>query len=672
MENSAEATDQLLKKKYDLHKSPEVEKAAKRHQMRTGEKVPQDPLLRIQNYLNRFHEITDQTDPDKREKGIQAIKTVLLDKFVTKIEEIPESYWKSQETVLRQRGQQGDYDRFSEEGKTKWKKEISEGLLDDQRASLEQWIDYLASESSSYMPDAMKYWVFRNVVNMQEYDKEKQEFPQRSKGTIKMFPDINHEALSYVIDAVVKKYKGESFSFGRFEYDLTIEQKRQFQQALDRENFPLLYAWANEQITPIPKHLLPVTQGAWVKYRQNSDHLPLVKSIRGHGTGWCIAGESVAQNYLKAGDLYIFYSNDDQRIPTIPRIAIRMKGNKIAEVRGISHRQNLDHYMNDVLAQKLEEFPDKDQYMKKESDMKHLTEIDNKTKSQEALTKDDLTFLYELDSSIEGFGQEKDPRIKELKAQRNPEEDMPIVFGCSKDQIARSPDEVNDNTKAYVGSLVHYDNNGKIIPIFKKIGHLEHIYTTFPERKIRFQDIAIGGKTVQELMEELESDQRKVNLDYRVYDIIESPDFTTLKNPKTLSIIILEIQDLGFSTEGIKLPEGGTVFPGRPTIDRVYAKIKELGLELCPAETGLCMRSGYTNEHMALHIGMEPIIATYNLPHILELQWGPYGLKIEGNARSIGEVGGDDKFAFTLSHSATLREGKGTQNHGLFGRIFRR
>ena len=44
--------------------------------------------------------------------------------------------------------------------------------------------------------------------------------------------------------------------------------------------------------------------------------------------------------------------------------------------------------------------------------MKQLTEIDNKTKKGEKLTKDELVFLYEINAPIEYFGYEKDPRIK--------------------------------------------------------------------------------------------------------------------------------------------------------------------------------------------------------------------------------------------------------------------
>lgn len=635
---SSEVTNQLLKKKYDLHKSPEVENAAKRTRMRTGEKVPQDPLAQIQNYLDRFHEITDRTDPEKRERGIQAIKTVLLDKFVTKFEDIPESYWKSQEGILRERGQQGDYNRFSKEEKNKWKKEVSEGVLKDQRASLEQWIDYLASEDSSYMPDAMKYWVFRNVVSMQEYDKEKQEFPQRSKGAIKMFPDINHEALSYVIDAVAKKYKGETLNFKQFTFDLTDEQKKQFQQALARENFPALYGWANEQITPIPKHLLPVTQGAWVKYNQNSDHLPLVKSVRGYGTGWCIAGDSVAKNYLAQGDFYLFYSNDDKKNPSIPRIAIRIEGGKIAEVRGIAYKQNLDSYVSDVLKKKLDEFPDRDQYLKKESDMKCLTAIEHQIKEGQSLTLQDLRFLYELDASIEGFGNEKDPRIKELREQRNSDEDMPVVFECDKSQIARGVGEINKDTKVYVGVLTP--------GIFDAIQryNIEHVYTTFPEGRIRRESIEIGGKSVRELEQELK--QANINVsEYAKKDMLYSKDFITLPNSQTLDTVRLKVGDL---------------LPGNPTTDQIYAKAKELGLELVPAETGVHYRLKYKDQPLDewLYMGMKQIPDRSGYPHVFKLYRDDGGLWLDyGWAGPDGRWYPEGELMFFLSKSEPQKPG---------------
>lgn len=87
-----EASSQLLKQKYDFHKAPEVTAAARRTEARTGERVPQNPLDHIQNYLNRFREITDREDPQQRERGMEAIKRLLHSKYIIKPDEIPESY----------------------------------------------------------------------------------------------------------------------------------------------------------------------------------------------------------------------------------------------------------------------------------------------------------------------------------------------------------------------------------------------------------------------------------------------------------------------------------------------------------------------------------------------------------------------------------------------------
>lgn len=100
----------FLKKKYDLHKAPETESAARRTEKRINEKLPQAPFdklrtspeARIQNYLNRFKEIIERKDPEKRERGMAALKKVLYDKFVIQEENIPESYFELQKKIARE------------------------------------------------------------------------------------------------------------------------------------------------------------------------------------------------------------------------------------------------------------------------------------------------------------------------------------------------------------------------------------------------------------------------------------------------------------------------------------------------------------------------------------------------------------------------------------------
>ena len=121
--------------------------------------------------------------------------------------------------------------------------------------------------------------------------------------------------------------------------------------------------------------------------------MKLVNSIQGKGTGWCTAGEETAKTQLSNGDFYVYYSYDSNNQPTIPRIAIRMEDNKIAEIRGIAKDQNIEPDMESVVDKKLEEFPDKDEYKQKVEDMRILTKIYKEYQTRE-LSIEELRFLY--------------------------------------------------------------------------------------------------------------------------------------------------------------------------------------------------------------------------------------------------------------------------------------
>ncbi len=544
----------FLKKKYDLHKSPEVDSATDRTEARRSEKVPQDPAARIQNYLDRFKEITERTDPNKRERGMQAFKYVLHDYFVIKPDEIPESYYDNQQRLAREQGH-GDIEITDE-----MREQLSEVIISDQESTLDNWVDYLSSNDATY-PDWLKYYAFRSVLGMGDYDKEQRQFTKRSKDTVKPFPDLNREALAYVLDAIEKKQKKENITYEG-------EDKEKFIKLLQSENFSKLYAWAIEKVTPAQVDQLTITKGEWRKYDQNSDHMPLVESLQGHGTGWCTAGESTAEAQLKAGDFYVYYSADQQGNPTIPRTAIRMQENSIAEVRGIAAEQNLDPYINDVVKDKLKEFPDGAQYEKKNSDMKTLTAIDNKAKENQPLSKNELVFLHEINTLIEGFGYQRDPRIEELRQQRNPIEDMPIVFDCVPEQIAQTPQEINQNTKAYVGRLQP--------GVFDKIQqyNIEHVFTSFPEGKIRRGSAEIGTIPKQDIEKQLK--KKNVRISNGALDLLKNPGFTTANQPEQINLVCLTVRDLGF--------------PSGATTDEIYQRANELGLELCPAEVGPQLR----------------------------------------------------------------------------------
>jgi DNA-binding cell septation regulator SpoVG len=107
--------------------------------------------------------------------------------------------------------------------------------------------------------------------------------------------------------------------------------------------------------------------------------------------------------------------------------------------------------LSDVLDAKLSEFgSEADKYKKKSVDMKRLTGLDKKVKAGEALKKEDLAFLYEIDGKIEGFGYGSDPRIKEIKQGRNLKEDLAIIFDCSPESIIEDLKLIDEQTRLYV------------------------------------------------------------------------------------------------------------------------------------------------------------------------------------------------------------------------------
>ena len=402
--------------------------------MHTAEKSD-SPTEKIGKYIERLERVHDiaKDSPHKME----VLKQFYYDKYV--IKELPESYINLQKRIARERGY-GDVTVTDE-----MKEEMLSNVQKEQEKSLDMWIDYLTSDDAMY-PMWFKHYAFRGMLKLNKFDKEKGEFGRRSKTTTEPYVELNREVLARVYDTLVK------------EIGTNEEISEEASKALENgESFKKLYEYYLTNTGYVNRG--NDTDGLWVKYDQGSDYKPLWESLQGKNTGWCTAGEETAKTQLSNGDFYVYYTKDKEGVYKEPRIAIRMDGkNKIGEVRGVGEHQNLEGCMTPIAEKKINEFPDKDKYLKKVNDMKLLTEIDNEVSNNIELTKEKLRFLYEIDSKIEGFGYGDDPRVKEIRDKRNNKKDLAFVFNCKEENIGtKLSDFENNDIICFYGDLEYDD-----------------------------------------------------------------------------------------------------------------------------------------------------------------------------------------------------------------------
>lgn len=568
----------------ELHTTDDVQRAvlrADRQRPPDTRKLANEPTPRLDAFVSRLERIFLNLDPVKRARNIETLRPLIHNALVITRENVPEEYFELQRRVAREQGH-GEITITHE-----MRERMINTVIEDQTKSLDAWIDYLTSDDAVY-PAWFKFFAFHQITKLSQFDKERQAFKKRTPTTTAPFPDIDREALAQVCDLYVRANENAA---------LTDEQRQ-----INTRKFPAAYAHFIEQSLHAQQERSDTIKGEWRRFHKGNmqDARILYESLQGRGTGWCTAGESTARKQVESGDFHVFYSNDTNGNPTQPRLAIRMQGDDIGEVRGILPSQNVEPILQPVLDEKLAAFGAKAERFKKRSeDMRHLTEIEAAMNAGTfdtlaAETKQrHLRFLYELDHKIEGFGYQRDPRIAELRARRNTERDMPIVFGCEPRQIARSKKEIRPDTKAYVGPLFErtlFAKTGLNINLLPP--SIEHIYTRFPEEPVLLKTITIGGRTREEL---------RVALSASVYSV--DAHASALMGTIELSpaqaqhqLVILSAPQLGFAS--------GAHFRD------ICAAARKLGLDPAPAEVGaqlLLQPFRAPTRYGWLFIGMKPI-----------------------------------------------------------------
>ena len=409
-----------------------------------------EKIDRLNAYLEKLERVSKKAS--EKEEYIYSLKKLYYDKYLIKEEKIPASYWHHLEQKYLDNGY-GKYNLV--EPKTYEDKSLREGhitqIRNEQMDSLDGWLNYLMSPDSDYLPMWAKVWAFSGMQKIGNLNDDKTEYLRRSKTAVNPFVSIDSELLGKSVEDLKSYLNGE-------------ELPADIKEHIKNKNFNQIYGYllANKKELKIQGN-----EGIWIKYLRESEeeikrkeeknekpnYLRLYNSLQGYNTGWCTASsKETAKSQVLDGDFYVYYTKNENSEYVIPRIAIRMEGRNIGEIKGIAKDQNLETNMEKALSIKLEEFPDKDKYLKKVRDMERLTKIYNEYQTRE-LTKEELRFLYEIDGKILGFGYNEDPRIKEIITGRNIKQDLSKAFNCTEDQISLTKEQ------ALLGNVVyHYGN----------------------------------------------------------------------------------------------------------------------------------------------------------------------------------------------------------------------
>ena len=505
--------DIITKLYKDLHTSDRVMHSSKESDKKRD---------RILNYFERLERVHQKVAQSKNPEDLKRLKNFYHNLYVIKPEDIPDSYFEHEKQIMRERGY-GNIEITSER-----KEILVKQIIEDQEESLDRWIEYfLFDEESKSYEMWEKYWVFQGLQQLGKFNKETGKFSKRDKHTVYPFPPVEREAIFTTLKLMedyIKDRKGDA----------------EIRSALGSGNFKTLYEYSIKMIMHKGEKKHSSTEGKWVKYEQGSDYNILRDSLQGYYTGWCTAaGENFAKGQLENGDFYVYYTFDENGEAKIPRIAIRMDGHDtIGEIRGIAENQNMEVEMMPILDKKLEEFPDRDKYKKKEYDMQLLTTIDNKVQKGFELTKEELRFLYEIDDQIEGFGYDKDPRIEEIKSKRDLVQDLSFIFGCGKDDIS-------------IGDI----NASNISKLKDKVVHCGNIrltsFSDFKGKGLKLPQIVRGSLELGDFIIALGLDLPQAIEDYLDLDDLISAEGLELPQIVGGNLILWGLT----SAEGLKLPQ---------------------------------------------------------------------------------------------------------------------
>ena len=410
-------------------------------------------------YLSRLNNMVEKHGDALEQKLWEAS----AENLVMDYEDIPDAYWKQQEQILRDNGQGRELSRREKEI-------LAEDLIDKQRQSITSWTNYLGDKNCPY-PLWFKVYAFDGISKMSNaLNLDDADYNRRDNTTALSFPKLNAEILA-------KVYRQINDFYG-------VDKKNWLSKNSDDEklvslvksaNFPKLYAKElvdTKVILKTPERTEDV-HGDWFEYKLGDEEE--IASLA-EGTRWCVVDPNVAHNYLVYGEYghsrskgadeesnskakFIIFRLEDPNSPGVfasnGSASVRLDPDgRVAEVSGLNEGQAIEDTLVPIVKEKTLSLPGGEEYLQKFEDKQALIRLDKKMEKGEDLTKEELSFLYELDrpiATLDTYNSE-DPRIPELKEKYGIE--YALEKGLDTNKLVPRLDY--SDIKNYLGTLLEH------------------------------------------------------------------------------------------------------------------------------------------------------------------------------------------------------------------------
>ena len=450
-------------------------------------------------YLSRLDRMIEKHgDTLERKLWEASAENLIMD-----YEDIPDAYWKQQEQILRDNGQGRELSRYEKEI-------LTEDLIDKQRQSINTWSNYLGDKDCPY-PTWFKVYAFDGVSKMGLINKETKEFEKRDKTTVASFPNLNPEVLAKVYRNINEFYGIDRENWLAQHPDdeklVSLIKSGNFPKLYAKELFDTKTIiktpenpedvegdWFTYQLGDEDELAKTAEGTGWCIADPNVARSYLsYGNYAGNENDWeddedwedddeddDEDWEDEEEDWKEEEDNNNWGEDennpeedennpeeDNESNPKAKFIVFKLKApnspdgystngvasirldpdGKVTEVSGLNEGQAIEDSLIPTVKEKVLSLPGGKEFLQKFEDKQTLIKLDHKMQNGEDLTKEELSFLYEIDRPIATLDtyNSKDPRITELKEKYGIEYALEKGIDVNELVPSLNPDDIAKN-----------------------------------------------------------------------------------------------------------------------------------------------------------------------------------------------------------------------------------